>query len=162
MSTVSQSKQEIVARLLEIHNARRAFDIEEGELLARLQRPKGDTARPIELFFGKNTIGWDNGKVLYIKGKGYKFLKALYFANGMRLTVASLGKIVWGNEVLKHRNFTRYVLWLSEKMEKAQFPYRLLPAKSKGRIKTVKNPNGSKPTKKRIQPEIIGIRLHGK
>ena len=159
MSTVSLTKPEILARLLEIHTARLAFDHEEADLWARLQRPKGNTKRPIELTFGKNTIAWGNGQVLYIKGKGYKFIRALYYANGMRLTVSKLGKMVWGNEVLNHRNYTRYLLWLSEKLEKAQFPYRLLPAKSKERVETIEKTEKGKPAKKRIQSEIIGARL---
>jgi len=159
MTAVALSKPEIIARLVEIHLARKAFDIEEGELLARLQRPKKDKDRPIELTFGKNIISWGNGQALPIKGKGYKFLKALYYADGMRLKEEILGRIVWDNDTPNHRNFTRYVLWLSEKLEKAHFPYRLIPAKSKEKIKTIENPNGGKPTKERIQSEIIGAKL---
>jgi len=159
MSTVSLSKPAILARLLEIHTARLTLDREEADLWARLQKPKGDKGRNVPLTFGKNTITWGDGQVLYIKGKGYQFLKALYFSKGMRLTVAKLGKMVWGNEVLNHRSFTRYVLWLSEKLEKAQFPYRLLPAKSKERVETIEKPESGKPVKKRIQSEIVGIRL---
>jgi len=162
MTAVALSKPEIVTRLVEIHTVRRALDAEESELLARLQRPKRDKDRPIELTFGKNIISWGNGQALPIRGKGYRFLKALYFADGMRLKEEILGRIVWGNNVLNHRNFTRYVLWLSEKLEKAHFPYRLIPAKSKEKIKTIENPNGGKPTKARVQSEIIGIKLGGK
>jgi len=161
MTAVAFTNPEIVTRLVEIHTVRRTLDAEESELLARLQRPKRDKERPIELTFGKNIISWGNGQALPIRGKGYKFLKALYFADRMRLKEETLGRIVWGNEVLNHRNFTRYVLRLAERLEKAHFPYRLIPAKSKERIKTVENPNGGKPTKERIQSEIIGVKLGG-
>jgi len=162
MSTVSLTKPEIVARLLEIHVARKAFDIEEGELLAILQQPKGNTKRPIELTFGKDIITWGNGQALAVRGKGYRFIKALYFANGMRLKRETLGRIVWDNDLPSHRNFVRYILWLSGKLEKGQFPYRLLPVKSKERIESVDKPDGGKPIKKRIQSEIVGTRLGAK
>ena len=159
MTAVSLSKPEIVARLLEIHVARKAFDIEEGELLARLQRPKGNTARPIELTFGKNIITWDNGQALSIRGKGFRFIKTLYYASGMRLKRERLGKMVWDNEMPNHHNFKEFIRKTAMKLEKALFPYRLIPVKSKEKVQNTGKTRNGKPEKVRIQSEIIGAKL---
>ena len=159
MSTVSLTKPEILARLLEIHAARKAFDVEEGELLARLQQSTRNTARPTELTFGKNTITWGDGQVLYIKGKGYKFVKALYETDKDWLKVEQLGLLVWENELVSHNTFTVMLHRLSEKLASVGFPYRLVPKKSKIRVELTGEVRGNKPVKKLIQPEIIGAGL---
>jgi len=69
MNNALLSKSEIVARLLEIHAARVVLGIEEAELLTRLQKPKGDTVKPVPLIFGKNIITWEGEKALYINGE---------------------------------------------------------------------------------------------
>jgi len=159
MSTVSLTKPEILARLLEIHTARLAFDREEADLWARLQQPKGNTKRPIELTFGKNTIAWGNGQVLYIKGKGYKFIRALYYANGMRLKRDRLGRLVWDNDCVRQNTFIVFLHRLSEKLEMARFPYRLRPVKSKEQVQDTGKIRNGKPDKVRMQSEIMGAKL---
>jgi len=164
MSTVSLSKPEILARLLEIHAARLTLDHEEADLWERLQRPKWNTNRPIPLTFGKNTIVWGNGQVLYIKGKGHELIKSLYYADKMRLKRESLGKLVWNNDCVRQNTFIVFLHRLSEKLEKAKFPYRLFPTWSKERIKqngeVWKDRSGTgKPGKKRLQSEITGAKL---
>jgi hypothetical protein len=159
MSTVTLSKPEILARLVEIHSFHRELYVEETELLARLQRPKGNTVRPVELTFGKDMILWGQGQVLAIKGKGYRFIKALYYADGMRLKEATLDKQIWKGKVT-HRTFTRYIHRLAEKLEKAKFPYRLQPIESKPKVKTNGKFRHNKPDLHFVPPEIIGARLY--
>ena len=159
MSTVPQTKSEILARLLEIHTARLTFDREEADLWARLQKPKGNTPRPKELTFGKDIVTWGDGQALAIKGKGYRLIKALYFANGMRLKVATLGRVVWDNDVPKHRSFKEFIRKIAAKLETALFPYRLIPVKSREKVRNTGKLRKGKPEKRRIQSEIIGARL---
>jgi len=160
MTTPVLSQSEIVARLQEIYAARRAFDAEEAELLTRLQNPKGETFKPVPLTFGKNIITWGEGKALYIKGKGYKFVKALYEADKMRLKEATLEKIIWNGRVT-HDTFTGYITRLVEKLERAKFPYRLLPVKSKPKVElSGEKTRTGKLAKRFVSPEIIGTKLH--
>jgi hypothetical protein len=164
------STPEIAARLLEIHTARKTFDVEEAELLARLQKPKNDTVKPARLTFGKNIIAWGNGKALAIKGKGYLLVKVLYEADEMQLSIADLEKFVWqvkdNNEdkTVKQNTFLVCLRRLSEKLEKAKFPYRLLPTRSQERIENNgeiwKDKSGiEKPGRKRFRSEITGAKL---
>jgi len=114
---------------------------------------------PIELRFDKNVIIWDGG-ALPIKGLGYKFVQTLYEANDRKRTVRMLGKQVWGNSLVKQNTFIVFIHWLSAKLEKANFPYRLLPIKSKERYEaTGEKFKSGKPKRKRIQSEIIGVKL---
>ena len=159
MNNALFSKSEIVARLLEIHAAREALGVEESELLTRLQKPKGDIVKPVPLIFGKNIITWEGGTALYIKGKGHKFLKALYEADKMRLKEATLDKIVWDGNV-KHRNFREFVRRLVERLEKAKFPYRLLPVESKPKVESTEKTRIGKPSLHFVPSEIIGVKLH--
>jgi len=158
MTTASLSELEIVTRLLEIHAARRTFDVEEAELLALLKKQKRGATPPVKLTFGKNIITWDGG-FLYIKGKGYKFVKALYDTNSMKMKESVLGERVWGYEQ-SHKNFKDMFYEIQEKLEKAKFPYQLLPVMSKD--KTVptgeKYPDG-RPKLKHLRPVIIGVKL---
>jgi len=171
MTAVSLSQPEIVARLLEIHTARRAFDVEEAELLTRLQKPKNNLVKSVPLTFGKNIITWGNGQALAIKGKGYKFVKTLYEADEMQLKIADIEELVWQAEendqdrTVSQHTFIVCLHRLSEKLEKAKFPYRLLPTRSKEKTEN----NGEKwkdklgvekPGKKRVRSEIIGARLN--
>jgi DNA-binding response OmpR family regulator len=159
MTAVALSKPEIIARLMELHSTIRAVDVEITELLTQLQRPQKDTVRPIELTFGKNLILWGNGHALVIRGKGYNFIRALYHANGMRLKEKTLGKIVWQDEMPDHHNFKEFIRKTAIKLEKTQFPYRLIPIKSKGRIHSTGKTRNGKPEMIRVQSEVIGARL---
>jgi len=159
MTTDLLSTPEIVSRLLEIHTARKTFDHEEAELLARLNRQKITRRKPVPLTFGENFITWENGQALAIKGKGYKFVKALYEADKMRLKRETLGLIVWNCDLVRQNTFLVFLHWLSEKLERVHFPYRLIPIKSKEKIKIMAHKERGKPVKKRIQSEIIGAKL---
>jgi hypothetical protein len=72
---------------------------------------------------------------LYIKGKGYLFVKALYEADGMQLEIADLEDLVWkvdekkNVEMVTSSTFRVLLHRLSTKLEKAKFPYRLLPTR---------------------------------
>ena len=154
---------EIFARLDAIELAERELRAERVVLLAELQErqeagKRKRTPPPVELKFGKNVITWDGG-TMYIKGKGYKFVKALYEANGMKLKEQTIGVRVWGYEQ-SHKNFKDKFYQLQAILEKAKFPYRLLPVMSKE--KTVptgeKYPDG-KPKRKHLRPVIIGVKL---
>jgi len=158
MTTVQCSQPEIVARLWEIHTARKAFDAEETELLTRLQRTKGNTVKPVPLLFGKNVISWGNGQALVIRGKGYKLVKALYEAKKMRLKEAVLDQIIWKGTV-KHSTFVESVRRLAEKLEIGQFPYRLLPVKSMPKVESSGETHKGKPTLRYVPAEIIGVKL---
>ena len=167
MSSLPLSKSEIVAELLKIQAERRQLadatkrlDDREMELLTRLQSPKKAAKKHIPLKFEKNAITWDGG-VLAIRGKGYTVIKVLYEAKKMRLKEAALDQLVWNNELPSHDAFKEYIRWLATKLEKAKFPYRLIPVKSKGKIKAFLNPNSDdgKPLQKWIEPGIIGAKL---
>ena len=167
MSVIPLSKSEIVAELQEIQAERQKYadaikrlEDRETELLTLLQNPKKATRKHVPLTFGKNVITWDN-EALAIKGKGYKFVKALYEARKMRLKEATLDRLVWNNELSSHDAFKEYMRWLATKLEKAKFPYRLIPVKSKGQIKSFLNPDSDagKPLQKWIEPGIIGAKL---
>ena len=115
--------------------------------------------KPVELRFDKNIIIWEGG-ALPIKGLGYKFVQTLYEANDMKRTVRMLGKQVWGNSLVKQNTFIVFIHWLSAKLEKANFPYRLLPIKSKERYEaTGETFKSGRPKRKRIRSEIIGVKL---
>lgn len=141
---------------------RKELLLEEAELFGRLQKPKKNSLSPsVPLTFGINVITWENGQALVIKGKGYKFVKALYEADKMRLREATLDRLIWKDNV-NHCNFKVFIRRLAEKLEKAKFPYRLLPVKSKPKVKqTRKKYKGNKPEMVFIPPEIIGVKLHG-
>lgn len=158
MTAIPLSQSEIVAELLEIQAERRRLDERETELLTLLQKPKKGTKRPVELTFKKNVITWEGG-ALPIRGKGYKFVRALYGANKMRQKVRTLGKKIWNNPVVKQHTFIVALHWLAEKLEKARFPYKLLPVRSQERFEVVERTKGKKPITKRIQSEIIGAKL---
>ena len=113
----------------------------------------------VPLMFGKNVITWGNGKALYIKGKGYKFVKSLYEVDKMRLKEATLDKIVWEGKV-NHRNFREFVRRLAEKLEKAEFPYRLKTVMSRPQIIRTGEIRNNKPVLRFVPPEIIGVKLH--
>ena len=159
MTAVKPSQSEIVARLLEIHAARKVLDIEQTELLARLKNQGKTIEKPVPLAFGENAVTWGDGQVLVIRGKGYKFIKALYESDKMRIKKQQLERHVWGKDKVKHHTFTVLLHWLSEKLEIAKFPYRLLPTRSKEQIITVEHKEGEKPVKKRLQSEITGAKL---
>jgi len=159
MAIIALSRHEIIIRLVDIHTIRRELITEESELLARLQRPKGDKNKPpVELTFGKGVISWGNGQALPIRGKGYKFLKALYYADKMRSKEATLDKIVWKGKV-NHRTFTVFVRRLAERLEGAKFPYQLLPVESKPAVKPTGQTKNEKPVLRFVPCEIIGVRL---
>jgi len=162
MTAVPLSQSEIVARLLEIKVARRAFDVEEDELFALLHQKKKRPAPPVPLTFGKNVITW-GGSALPIKGKGYKFIKVLYEADKMRLKEATIGRIVWGRDKEpNHPAFKEFTRWLAEKLEKAKFPYQLRHVMSKGNVKRTGKMRREKPIKVFVPPEIIGVRLYAR
>jgi len=158
MTAVPLSQPGIVAELLAIQAERRRLDKREMELLTLLQEPKKDSEKPVLLAFGRNVIRWEGG-ALPIRGKGYKFVKALYEADQMRQKVRTLGKKVWNNPVVKQHTFIVALHWLAEKLEKAKFPYRLLPVRSQERFEVMERKKGKKPVTKRIQSEIIGAKL---
>ena len=164
MTAVVLSQSEIVAELLAIQAERRRFDERETELLTLLQNPQNGTKKPVLLRFGKNVITWEGG-ALAIGGKGYKFVKALYEADGMELDIEALEEFVWQNDVeekgkvIRQNTFRVALLRLSEKLERAKFPYKLLPERSKEKNEIVVREVGKKPITKRIQSEIIGARL---
>jgi hypothetical protein len=173
MTSLPTSQPEIVAELLAIRaecgrlvDAMKRLDERVSELLGRLENPDKATGRRIPLAFGKNTITWGTGNVLYIKGKGYKLVKALYEAEGMSLTEEIIGEIIWDtdpekSELPNHKNFKVFLLRLATRLEKEKFPYRLLPKRSKERFEETEKMQGNKPEVRRIQPEIIGARLDG-
>ena len=113
----------------------------------------------VKLTFGKNVITWDGGAVT-LEGVEYKIVATLYAANKMRLKEATLGKRAWGDEPT-HRAFRERVRSVTEKLEKAKFPYRLLPVMSKPRMVLTgeKFPNG-KPKQKCLRPVIIGFKFN--
>jgi hypothetical protein len=158
MTAVPLSQSEIVAELLEIQAERRRLDEREMELLTLLQKPKKGLRKPVLLTFGKNIISWEGG-ALSITGRGYKFVKALYDADGMRRKEATLGRLVWGQEP-KHHTFRELARWLAEKLEKAKFPYQLLPLMSKEKtVPTGEKHSDGKPKLKHLRPVIIGVKL---
>jgi hypothetical protein len=157
-------------RVVEIFDRLEAIDLEEGELrsekimlrteLREILERRKHSKKPVPLTFGKNVIKWEGGE-LRIRGKCYKFVRSLYEANKMRLKEVTLGKRVWGrNGEPKHRTFNQFVHWLADKLEKAKFPYRLLPAMSKGRTRQAEEMRNNKPIKIHEPPEIIGVKLH--
>jgi hypothetical protein len=167
MSAVSLSQPEIISRLLEIHATRKAFVVEETKLLAQLQESKNrgsknNTSLRVPLTFGKNAITWGEGQVLAIRGKGYKFVKALYEANKMRLKEDTLAKLVWEHKNPTHHNFKEFVRSTAEKLERAKFPYRLLPVMSKEKTEDTGKTHKGKPLLRRVQPEIIGVKLENR
>ena len=119
---------------------------------------------PILLTFGKNVIQWKDG-ALAIRGKGYKFVKALYNADEMQLEIAALEEIVWKDDmemkgkIIKQNTFIKALQRLAETLERAKFPYRLLPVESKERYEVVAQHQEKKPTSKRIQSRITGAQL---
>ena len=148
------SQRQITERLL-------ALDQEEHEILTGKVRME----KPVTLTFGKNVIRWDGGAVP-MRGKGYKFVKALYEADEMQLEIEALEETVWKQEisgeskvVIKQNTFRVALLRLSETLEKAKFPYRLFPVRSEEKTEIVERAIGKKPITKRIQSEIIGVRL---
>jgi hypothetical protein len=158
MNTSSLSSEEIVIRLREIHSARRAFDVEESELLDQLQKIKSTPNKPVLLTFGKNVITWGNDSALVIKGKGYQMLKALYYADKMRLKESTLDKLIWEGRV-KHEAFVEYVRRLAEKLEREKFPYRLLPARSQPKVRPTGDIRKGKPILHFVPSGIIGVKL---
>jgi hypothetical protein len=138
-----------------------ALNQEESEILTGKQH----TEAPILLTFCKKIITWDGG-ALYISGKAYKFVKALYEADDMELDIPALEEIVWKQEIggeskviIKQNTFRVALLRISEMLEKAKFPYRLFPVRSEEKTEIVERAIGKKPATKRIQSEIIGARL---
>jgi hypothetical protein len=159
MPVASPSQPEIISRLLEIHAARKAFIVEEKKLLTHLQESKNKTCNHVPLAFGKNAITWGEGQVLVIRGKGYKFVKALYEADKMRLKEETLARLVWEHKRPNHHAFKEFIRCTAEKLERAKFPYRLLPAMSKERTEPTGEMRNGKPVRVRIQPVIIGVKL---
>jgi hypothetical protein len=167
-AAASQLQPENIVRLYAINAERRelrvrldALDQEEHEILTGKQF----TEKPIPLTFGKKIITWKGG-ALPIKGKGYKFVQALYEADGMEHDIPTIEEIVWRQEisgeskvVIKHNTFRVALCRLAETLERADFPYRLFPVMSEEKIEIVERAIGKKPTTKRIQSEIIGVRL---
>ncbi|MDR0328803.1 MAG: hypothetical protein LBI05_10955, partial [Planctomycetaceae bacterium] len=129
---------EILDRLGFLEKERGKLCAEELVLRTELRERLAGTKRaekPVPLTFGKNVITWDGGAVA-LEGLGYKFVKALYDSKSMKLKEATLGRLVWGQEP-KHQTFKELVRWLAEKLERAKFPYQLLPVMSKERtVKT--------------------------
>jgi len=160
-------------RVLELRNEIKAIDLAVGEMCAKRyvlnaeleileseEKKPAHTKKTVPLTFGKNIITWDGG-ALPIKGKGYKFIKALYEAKNMRLKEAALDRLVWDGELSSHKTFRELIRWLSEKLEKVKFPYHLKPAMSKGKVKAFLNPDASdgRPLQKWIEPVVMGAKL---
>jgi len=159
MRSKKLSKSEIVARLHAINVEQVRLTDEATKLWTLLQKAKR-VEPPIPLTFSKNFITWDDGQVLLIKGKGYKFLKILYEAKGMRLKEATLDRLIWKGNVT-HHNFKEFIRRLAEKLEKAKFPYRLLPVENKAKVVQTGNVHkDNRPEKMFIPSEIIGVKLH--
>ena len=154
---------EIFVRLDAIELAEGKLRTERAMLHAELQetlepRKRKRTPPPIELAFGKNIITWDRGAVA-LEGVSYKIVKALYDANGMKMKEGTLGRLAWGNEPA-HKNFTERIRRVSEQLEIAKFPYRMLSVMSKEKtiLTGEKYPDG-RPKFKHIRPVIIGVKL---
>jgi len=160
MNASQISQQEIIARLQEICEEQERLAVEATGLLTQMRKPKWESVKPVPLMFGKNVITWGNGQALAIKGKAYEFVKALYEADKMRLKEETLDRLIWKDKI-KHSNFKVFVRRLSEKLEKAKFPYRLKPVVSKPKVKeTAKKLKSGSPVKIFVPPEIIGVKLH--
>jgi len=159
MPTLSQIRKERQHLHLSIKQAIErlvALDQMEQELQTEKKRAAEKT---IELKFGEKIITWDGG-ALPIRGLGYKFLQKLYEANEMKQTVRTLANHVWGNPLVRQNTFIVFMHWLSAKLEKANFPYRLLPIRSQERhVATSETFKSGKPKRKRIRSEIIGAKL---
>jgi hypothetical protein len=174
MPALATSQPEIATELLEIQAeqgrlaaAMKRLDERVAELLTRAQSPEKITKKHVPLTFGKNTITWGTGNTLYIKGKGYKLVKALYEANNMCLSEEILGKSIWDmkpeqDELPNHDNFKALIRNTATKLEMKKFPYRLIPEKSEERFEETGKMRGNKPEVRRIQPEITGVRLDAK
>ena len=153
-------------RLLEIREERQALharlvalDQEENEILTGTERTG---KKPVPLTFGKNVVAWGDRK-MPLKGKGYKFVKALYDAKKMRLKGGTLGKRVWGKDKEPQRHtFNVFIRWITEKLEKAKFPYLIKPVMRKGQVRQAEERRGrnNKPIKIYEPPEIIGVKMH--
>ena len=160
LDEIRQERRELLLSQTKITERLIALDQKEQEILTGKVRPE----KPVSLTFSKNVIRWEGG-ALAISGKGYRFVKALYEANEMRLEIAVLEEIMWKDDmeekgkVIRQNTFRVALLRLAEKLERAKFPYRLLPERSKEKHEVVKRKPEDKPTTKRIQSEIIGARL---
>jgi uncharacterized protein Usg len=163
MATNTLSKPEIVAELLEIKAEQKRLCDRETELLTLLQNPKKATKNHAPLTFGENIITWDGG-ALAIRGKGYAVMKILYTAKKMRMREATLCPLVWsdGDSADNHSNFKELLRWLSEKLEKAKCPYRILPVMRREKVETTGEIRNGKPVKKRIRSGIIGVKLRAR
>ena len=163
MTAVLLSHSEIVTELLDIQAERRRLDEKEMGLLALLQKVKKAVKKPIPLTFRKNVITWDGG-ALPIRGKGYRFLKALYNADKMRRKIATLEQIAWKEDIRKGKIIQQHTFIvmchdLMKKLRKANCPYQLSFVRSKEKVKVVERKGGKKPVTKRIQSKIIGAKL---
>jgi hypothetical protein len=171
MTAVLILQPEDVARILEIQK-------EERELSARLDilLSEGEkiiagtehTEKPM-LKFDKNVIRWDGG-TLAIRGKGYALVKILYESktemDEMVLDIATLEDTVWkddvdekGKALIRQNTFRVALLRFAEILERAKFPYKLLPVRSQEIREITPNADGKKPLTKRIQSRIIGAKL---
>ena len=154
---IQKEQQEQLLVIEQAHARLAALHKEANEILTEIKHVKS----LVPLTFSPNAITWGNGQKLVLKGKGRKFILALYKAKKMRLKEGTLGKRIWGKEgEPTHNTFTEYVRWLSLKLEKAKFPYRLLPARSKQKMEeTGEKFRNGKPKPKYVPPEIIGVKL---
>ena len=146
---IQKEEQDLMTRLL-------ALSREREEILTGTVRTDGAllTFEP-----KRRIIRWNGGDIRLGK-KGYKFIESLYFAKKRRLKIPTLEYKVWGEKVINRNTFRRFTHDLSTLLEKAKFPYRLIPAKSKERYERTEErlPSGGHKVK-RIQSVIIGISL---
>jgi len=185
MSTASLAQSELVDRLrcfaarrerIATNRARRleeeakdqtdeaAMAIEETEVFARLaELNTSGTVAPVPLTFddGKRTIGWVGGEVKLGK-KPYRFVKALYFANGQRLLATTLENRVWGKMGNPAFGAVKTMVSRLEKVLRENgCPYKIVHLNYKGHVLRTVNRNNGKTYDAR-QMELSGYKLVAK
>jgi hypothetical protein len=86
-------------------------------------------------------------------------VKVLYEADKMRLKEDTLARLVWEHKRPNHHTFKEFIRSTAEKLERAKFPYRLLPVMSKERTEPTGETRNGKPVIRRIQSEVIGVKV---
>ena len=117
-----------------------------------------DNAVVLEFCPDGKTIKWNKGCIILGK-KPYRFIKALYFAQGRRLSIEKIAKAVWNEEGTKNHTIVVMYHRLAMTLAAAYFPYEIQQIKSGIRVVECENLEKKTKPKKVFQPEIVGFEL---
>jgi len=126
------------------------------ELLDQLD--ENGALKPVKLDFPDDkTICW-NGKRIPLGRKPLQIVKVLHLAE-RRVGINSLGKIVWGDDMISHRTIKATISKLNSALKAVNLPYKIISVKRKKRCVPMKDFITGKVHVQTFRSTVVGYKL---